>query len=430
MRDKPLILIAEDDEQLRRLFARILARGGYEVAEARDGELAVEVAVARQPDLVVLDVGMPRLDGIGALWKMRSFASLRQTPVIILSGLSQRGNVVEAAHAGAIDFFVKGTFSLKNFLATVQDALAEAAAAQDGGARPTVTDHWTAAASAAPSASPVVAHTVSAMKVGPLQGLAGEPGRAQSDGRVIRPKACDLRDAALLPELADHIPPVSPGTLDEYAEKITGVKVLPFVLPQVMVLTSSQHSSVDQLIAAIEQDVALAAKVLAVANSSLYRRDHNPVINLRTAIRNIGFGSIRQAALSLGMVKMFDRKKDRSVLDRLRFWEHSFATACIARTLAQRAKMDESLAFIIGLLHNFGRLIQDEFLSDHLVGLMGLYGSDRLLPADLEQRWMGLDHSRLAKAVMRKWQIPATIVCRRLPCWTNRARNAAGQLSP
>jgi AmiR/NasT family two-component response regulator len=99
------VVIAEDEALIRLDLAEMLLEEGYDVvAQAGDGESAVELAEQHRPDLVVLDVKMPRLDGIAAAQRI---ASKRLAPVVILTAFSQRDLVERARDAGAMAYLVK-----------------------------------------------------------------------------------------------------------------------------------------------------------------------------------------------------------------------------------------------------------------------------------------------------------------------------------
>jgi two-component system, response regulator PdtaR len=99
------ILVAEDETIIRLDLREILERAGFEVcAEARDGEEAVELARSEQPDLAVLDVKMPRLDGIEAA---RRILELRPIPIVILTAYDQDELVARAVEAGVFGYLVK-----------------------------------------------------------------------------------------------------------------------------------------------------------------------------------------------------------------------------------------------------------------------------------------------------------------------------------
>jgi CheY-like chemotaxis protein len=82
----PSVLIAEDDEDIALILSRLLKRSGYTVLHAPDGRRAFELAVAHRPDVVLTDLGMPRMDGLELTKAIRAHAELRDTPIIMLSG--------------------------------------------------------------------------------------------------------------------------------------------------------------------------------------------------------------------------------------------------------------------------------------------------------------------------------------------------------
>jgi two-component system, response regulator PdtaR len=99
------VVIAEDETLIRLDLAEMLAEEGYDVVgEASDGQRAVELAEELRPDLVVLDVKMPKLDGISAAQRI---AEQRIAPVVILTAFSQRELVERARDAGAMAYLVK-----------------------------------------------------------------------------------------------------------------------------------------------------------------------------------------------------------------------------------------------------------------------------------------------------------------------------------
>ena len=114
------VVIAEDEALIRLDLREMLEEEGFEVvAEAGDGETAVELAEQHRPDLVVLDVKMPRLDGISAAERI---ASARLAPVVIVTAFSQRELVERAREAGAMAYLVK-PFGKADLLPAVEMAM-------------------------------------------------------------------------------------------------------------------------------------------------------------------------------------------------------------------------------------------------------------------------------------------------------------------
>lgn len=108
-RDAPRarILVAEDDEDLQRLFRAALEREGWDVTIAQDGARAFELLSAEPFDLVLSDILMPNLDGLGFLTRIRTDPILRAVPVVMLTTRSATRFVIEGLHLGADDYLVK-----------------------------------------------------------------------------------------------------------------------------------------------------------------------------------------------------------------------------------------------------------------------------------------------------------------------------------
>jgi two-component system KDP operon response regulator KdpE len=110
------ILIADDDPQLVRALRITLGSHGYDVLAAPDGAAAVAMASSHPPDLVMLDLGMPRLDGVGVIRALRGWTS---APILVVSGRTGSADKVEALDAGADDYVTK-PFQIDELLARLR----------------------------------------------------------------------------------------------------------------------------------------------------------------------------------------------------------------------------------------------------------------------------------------------------------------------
>lgn len=100
----PKILLVEDNEMNRDSLSRLLARRGYEIIFAEDGEEAVAVTRAAQPDLVLMDISLPKLDGYEATRLLRTFEATRDIPIIALTAHAMTSDREKAMAAGCTDF--------------------------------------------------------------------------------------------------------------------------------------------------------------------------------------------------------------------------------------------------------------------------------------------------------------------------------------
>jgi len=119
---QPLILIADDDPDILALVSFRLERAGYEIVQARNGEEAVQVALARRPDLAVIDVMMPRIDGYEATRQLRQHEETSRMPIILLTARVQEEDIARGFDAGADDY-VKKPFSPQELGSRVQAVL-------------------------------------------------------------------------------------------------------------------------------------------------------------------------------------------------------------------------------------------------------------------------------------------------------------------
>ncbi len=119
------VLVVEDDPDVRELIARKLAQAGFEVHTRQDGQAGLEATSEVAPDIVLLDVMMPRLDGIEVCRRMRAEPSTASVPVIMLTAKAQEADVDRGFGVGADDYIIK-PFSPRELLNRVQAVLARA----------------------------------------------------------------------------------------------------------------------------------------------------------------------------------------------------------------------------------------------------------------------------------------------------------------
>ncbi len=123
----PLVIVIEDDAQIRRLLRVTLKAHGFDIREATTGKRGLIVAAACKPDLIILDLGLPDVDGLEVLKKLREWWTNR--PVIILSAHGTESSKVAALDGGADDYVTK-PFGLEELLARIRVSMRHHAQAQ------------------------------------------------------------------------------------------------------------------------------------------------------------------------------------------------------------------------------------------------------------------------------------------------------------
>ena len=117
------ILITEDEPGLLEMYKLYFERAGYEVINASDGKLGVEFAKKERPDLILLDILMPQIDGWAMLKDLKSDPATKMIPVIIFSNLAQTEEIQRGLAMGADQYLVKSALTPKELLAKVQKLL-------------------------------------------------------------------------------------------------------------------------------------------------------------------------------------------------------------------------------------------------------------------------------------------------------------------
>jgi CheY-like chemotaxis protein len=125
MERPPRVLLVEDDRFLRRAAHATLKQKGYDVVLAADGEEALALARSSAPDLILLDLMLPRMNGFAVLSALKQEDATRSIPVIVLSNLGQESDLQGAMQAGAVAYYVKANLSLADLVARVETVLAE-----------------------------------------------------------------------------------------------------------------------------------------------------------------------------------------------------------------------------------------------------------------------------------------------------------------
>jgi len=123
MSSKVLILITEDDPLMSRMYQKIFTFEGYEVLIAKDGEEGLELAKKEKPTVILLDVMMPKMNGIEMLEKLKIDPDTKTIPVIMLTNLAGEKDAKNAMVKGAVKYIVKSEYEPKQIVDMVKEIL-------------------------------------------------------------------------------------------------------------------------------------------------------------------------------------------------------------------------------------------------------------------------------------------------------------------
>ena len=120
---KKILLVVEDEEVLLRAMYISLHNEGYTVATATDGDTALSMVERIKPNLILLDLIMPKVDGFDFLRRIKAIPALKDIPIIVLSNLGDETDISKAKALGAVDYFVKTQHSVYEVIEKVQKYL-------------------------------------------------------------------------------------------------------------------------------------------------------------------------------------------------------------------------------------------------------------------------------------------------------------------
>lgn len=389
----PTVLVVDDTPIVREPIAASLRMEGFETVCASDGLEALSAIKRRRPDLILLDLAMPQMDGIAFLRAARSDPSLAKLPIILLTAVADRQRVVEAARLGVRDYLLKSQFSLKQLMGRVH-AYIGAQQAEIAGATAEVN-----AADAEPAGDP-------------------QPPPPDPKGTSHRPlPAGDIDDA---PGASGHgadslkslKPLVTRSQMTELLDSCGELKALSPSVMQIIKLTSSETGSVESVVEAVKMDQGIALKVLKLANSVVYTRGE-PVENVHKAVMRIGLAQIRQAVLNISVVDQFGCDTHNQHLDGLKFWEHSIATGLICSQVARTLGLSDveiDSAFTMGLLHDVGKLVYSDMLGETYQQVMATARSLQLPLEQVESRLLLVNHADAMDRILHAWRFPKNLI--------------------
>lgn len=355
------ILVVDDLKLFRELLAISLRQNGYNVVAVGN---AAEAAIAVQrtpPDLIILDIEMPGMDGMEYLERLRRVSETADLPVILLTGSSDKRFVHRASQLRVRDYLIKSAFSVDEVMARVRKYL------------PLPLDVPSPPPPA--STSPVQPAPVAPLVLPQREGVQ----------RLNREEAT------------------------RRAVKAMPAHALGGVVGQVVALAASPQGDLSKLGAIVARDAPLSARVLRAANSPAYATPQGAVTNLNDAIRNIGSGAVRNLAVSLAVFGALPHNSPDG-FNPLHCRQHAFAVAQLCERLCSITYRQEAgAAYLVGLCHDLGELVfREEFGPEYRAVIEAQRRDGRPLSA-VEREWFDMTRADLVAIILRHLGLPAAI---------------------
>ena len=386
------VLVVDDMPIFREPIAACLRASGYTTFIAGNGQEALTIVRASRPDLILLDMGMPIMDGISFLAVIRGDPKTQNIPVILLTAVTERDHVVQAAKLGVQEYMLKSQFSLRDLLDRVKKNLTAPARPAPPPQRPISSLRPTAASTLAPRGATPPAESPPAAIPMPV-----------FEKPVPTRPAAPTIAADELPRLLTRDDCLARIASTNHAKGLTGV------VTQVMAMANSPNSDMSDLADMIMRDPVLAARVLQVANSAAYVSNRGPVTNVDDAVLRVGCSTIRNIAVAVGV---FDAVPQASCdgFEPARYLQHSLAVASLCENLVANAPdADKATAYLTGICHDLGEILFfAAFGKEHQqVRLMAAETANPL--AELEKRMLGATREDLEVLLFQSLGLPENI---------------------
>lgn len=370
------ILVVDDMAIFRDPIAASLRLAGYTTFCAMDGLTGLALLRTQHPDLVLLDVAMPGMDGISFLRALRRDLSATNTPVILLTALADPKIMIEAAKLGVRDYLLKSQFSLADLNDRIKRLLG---------------------AKSVPPAPPEAA---------PSDGSGQDPEPAMTD--IVPPPGNDG------PGPEPFVPEKLVPLLNRYqcvsrVEACMAGKTLSGAVADVLMLASRPSAELKDLSGLIARDPVLSVRVLQMANSAAFYSRRGTVTTIPDAVKNIGASNVRNIAASVGI---FDSMPASSPdgFNPILCWQHSFAVARLCEGfITPTALQKAGVAYLVGLCHDLGEIMfRTQFEREYKAVLDEQERSGAALE-DIERRLLGMTHIDILKVILKCIGLPETI---------------------
>jgi len=366
-----LVLIVDDEPLFREIVAETLEAAGYRTLGAGDGAEAMNLLRTERPDLVLLDLTLPGVDGLTLLRFIREEPATAAVPVVIVSGRSEKATILHAVQLRVQGYVLKSGFSLKTLLAKVREHVRPAEPA------------------------PAPAECAAALPTTPPQ----PPAVAAPEAPLVEAPAG--RSAGSLSPLLSREEALRRAEAAEQGRTLSGV------VTQVMSMAASPRGDMAELAGLIARDAVLSARVLQAANSAAFASNKGVVTTIAEAVRHIGCGTVRNIAAAVEVIDAVPREEAGAAFNPVRHWQHSFAVAVLCERLA--GGTDAGAAHLVGLCHVLPKILFHARFDREYAAVLGAAAAAGKPPEEVERVMLGATRGELIMAVLRSLKLPDLI---------------------
>lgn len=341
------ILVVDDMSIFREPIAAMLQSAGFQTECAADGEEALRRAREIHPDLILLDIAMPGMDGITFLKRLRAEPKISDTKVILLSMHNEKPQILAARALGAKDYILKTSFRYEDFFERIKKTVSATESAISG------------------------ATVKTQERRSPL---------------LTREKFLEKVSSAF------------------HAKTLSGI------VAEVVTLAGSPRGDATELANLISRDPVLSARVLQTANSAQYASRGPAITTIPDAIRKVGFATVRNIGAALGVFDHMP-EASADGFNPIRYWQHSFAVAQICERLCTGKFPEKAgTAYVVGLCHDLGEIfMRTEFGSEYEQVIQaadqpGASGSRHCM-----MKLLGVTPAQIVGAILKSMSLPQVI---------------------
>lgn len=199
------------------------------------------------------------------------------------------------------------------------------------------------------------------------------------------------------------------NSLKEYVQRIKNLPTIPMIAQEILGVVTKDMTSVSKLEKIVENDPAISAKILGLANSAFFGVS-TPARTLNSAIMRVGFDNVKNIALGISLMTVLGNGRQGTSIDYKRIFNHSITVGFVARIIAKKLKMSTSEEILMnGLLHDIGFLVLNRFFPDNYLKVLNIFEKGTPL-LDAEKEVLDFTHADIGSWLAEQWKLPGNVI--------------------